>query len=160
MPQQRRQHVHLPAQLRHVGAQIAAGERDGDGRDAGLRFLLEVFSRLAHFLREFLKLGTTGLAVAGIATAAVALTAEKAAAQAAGASTLRTVLDRGKLIVGTGSTNAPWLKVSSSGMRCSQAALATKYSALASAASARVRSALFASAFGWGFCGSGFFAAG
>jgi len=61
-----------------------------------------------HARREFLKLGTTGLAVAGIATAAVALTAEKAAAQAAGASTLRTVLDRGKLIVGTGSTNAPW----------------------------------------------------
>jgi polar amino acid transport system substrate-binding protein len=59
--------------------------------------------------REFLKLGTTGMAVAGLATAAAAtLTAEKAAAQAPSGSILRTVLDRGKLIVGTGSTNAPW----------------------------------------------------
>jgi polar amino acid transport system substrate-binding protein len=59
--------------------------------------------------REFLKLGTTGVAVAGLATAAAAtLTAEKAAAQAPSGSLLRTVLDRGKLLVGTGSTNAPW----------------------------------------------------
>jgi polar amino acid transport system substrate-binding protein len=59
--------------------------------------------------REFLKLGTTGLAMAGLATAATAaLTAEKAAAQSATNSLIRTVLDRGKLIVGTGSTNAPW----------------------------------------------------
>jgi len=56
--------------------------------------------------REILKLGTTGLAAAGLA--AVALSAEKAAAQSAPNSLLRTVLDRGKLIVGTGSTNAPW----------------------------------------------------
>ncbi|MHB2165671.1 transporter substrate-binding domain-containing protein [Alsobacter sp. R-9] len=54
--------------------------------------------------RDFLKFG----AVAAAGAAAVALSAEKAAAQAAGTSTLRTVLDRGKLIVGTGSTNAPW----------------------------------------------------
>ena len=33
---------------------------------------------------------------------------QKAAAQAAPGSLLRTVLDRGQLIVGTGSTNAPW----------------------------------------------------
>jgi polar amino acid transport system substrate-binding protein len=59
--------------------------------------------------REFLKLGTTGVAVAGLATAAAAtLAAEKAAAQAPSGSLLRTVLDRGKLLVGTGSTNAPW----------------------------------------------------
>ncbi|MCP8940390.1 transporter substrate-binding domain-containing protein [Alsobacter sp. SYSU M60028] len=59
--------------------------------------------------RGFLKLGTAGLAVAGVAAAAtVTATAQKAAAQAAGNSVLRTVLDRGKLIVGTGSTNAPW----------------------------------------------------
>ncbi len=57
--------------------------------------------------RGFLKLGTAGLAVAGLATAAT-LSAEKAAAQSAPGSMLRTVLDRGKLIVGTGSTNAPW----------------------------------------------------
>jgi len=62
-----------------------------------------------HARREFLKLGTTGLAVAGLAGATAAtLTAQEAAAQAPGGSTLRTVLDRGKLVVGTGSTNAPW----------------------------------------------------
>jgi polar amino acid transport system substrate-binding protein len=59
--------------------------------------------------REFLKLGTTGVAVAGLVGAAAAtFTAEKAAAQSPSGSLLRTVLDRGKLIVGTGSTNAPW----------------------------------------------------
>jgi polar amino acid transport system substrate-binding protein len=36
------------------------------------------------------------------------LSAHEAAAQSAEDSLLRTVLDRGKLIVGTGSTNAPW----------------------------------------------------
>jgi len=62
-----------------------------------------------HARREFLKLGTTGLVVAGLAGATAAtLTAQDAAAQAPGGSTLRTVLDRGKLVVGTGSTNAPW----------------------------------------------------
>ena len=59
--------------------------------------------------REFLKIGSAGLVMAGMAGAAAAtLTAEKAAAQSAPGSLLRTVLDRGKLIVGTGSTNAPW----------------------------------------------------
>jgi polar amino acid transport system substrate-binding protein len=59
--------------------------------------------------REFLRLGTTGLAVAGLVGATAATIApESAAAQAPAGSTLRTVLDRGKLIVGTGSTNAPW----------------------------------------------------
>ena len=46
--------------------------------------------------------------VGGLALAAAASTAQQAAAQAAPNSLLRTVLDRGKLIVGTGSTNAPW----------------------------------------------------
>jgi polar amino acid transport system substrate-binding protein len=59
--------------------------------------------------RSFIKLGTVGAALAGAAVAtAGALGTEKAYAQAASGSTLRTVLDRGKLIVGTGSTNAPW----------------------------------------------------
>ena len=59
--------------------------------------------------RDFLKLGTAGAAAAGIIGAAAAtLVPEKAAAQAASGSLLRTVLDRGKLLVGTGSTNAPW----------------------------------------------------
>ena len=59
--------------------------------------------------RDFLKYGSAGLAVAGAALAAAApLTASKAYAQAAPGSVLRTVLDRGKLMVGTGSTNAPW----------------------------------------------------
>lgn len=56
--------------------------------------------------RGFLKFGA--VAAVGAAAAAATLSPEKAAAQAAGTSTLRTVLDRGKLIVGTGSTNAPW----------------------------------------------------
>ena len=54
--------------------------------------------------REFLKLGAVAAAGAAVAT----LSAEKAAAQAPAGSTLRAVLDRGKLVVGTGSTNAPW----------------------------------------------------
>src|ERR1044071_8950894 len=59
--------------------------------------------------REFLKLGTAGVAMAGLVGATAAtLTPEKAAAQAPAGSLLRTVLDRGKVIVGTGSTNAPW----------------------------------------------------
>jgi polar amino acid transport system substrate-binding protein len=60
--------------------------------------------------RDFLKLSGVGAAVAaGVAAAATtALTPQQAAAQAPAGSTLRTVLNRGKLIVGTGSTNAPW----------------------------------------------------
>jgi polar amino acid transport system substrate-binding protein len=58
--------------------------------------------------RDFLKLGMAGLATAGVMSAATAVDVQKAAAQAAPDSLLRTVLDRGKLIVGTGSTNAPW----------------------------------------------------
>jgi polar amino acid transport system substrate-binding protein len=55
--------------------------------------------------RDFFRLGAaTAVGVAAMAS----LSAEKAAAQAAPTSTLRTVLNRGKLIVGTGSTNAPW----------------------------------------------------
>jgi len=45
---------------------------------------------------------------AGAVLAAAALDASRAAAQAAPTSLLRTVLDRGHLIVGTGSTNPPW----------------------------------------------------
>jgi polar amino acid transport system substrate-binding protein len=56
--------------------------------------------------RDFLKLGGLGLAAG--AAAAVALSARRAAAQAAPQSQLRAVLNRGRLIVGTGSTNAPW----------------------------------------------------
>ena len=55
--------------------------------------------------RDFLKFGMAGLATAGVLAT---VDAQKAAAQAASDSLLRTVLDRGKLIVGTGSTNAPW----------------------------------------------------
>lgn len=56
--------------------------------------------------RDFLKLA--GLATAGVVGAATTVDVQKAAAQAAPDSLLRTVLDRGKVIVGTGSTNAPW----------------------------------------------------
>lgn len=57
--------------------------------------------------REFLKLGMGGAVLAG-AAGVVALSAQKAAAQSAETSLLRTIIDRGHLIVGTGSTNAPW----------------------------------------------------
>ncbi|HZS32828.1 MAG TPA: transporter substrate-binding domain-containing protein [Methylomirabilota bacterium] len=61
--------------------------------------------------RDLLKLGGLGVA-AGVAAAgagaASALSPRVAYAQAAPASLLRSVLDRGRLIVGTGSTNAPW----------------------------------------------------
>ena len=49
-----------------------------------------------------------GAAAGAVLAAGAALDPQKAAAQAASESLLRTVLDRGKLIVGTGSTNAPW----------------------------------------------------
>jgi polar amino acid transport system substrate-binding protein len=59
--------------------------------------------------RHFLKLGSMGVALAGAAAlTSASLKTEQAYAQAASTSLLRTVLDRGKLIVGTGSTNAPW----------------------------------------------------
>lgn len=55
--------------------------------------------------RNLFRLGATGL---GLAAADAVLDPSRAAAQAQPASLLRTVLDRGKLIVGTGSTNPPW----------------------------------------------------
>jgi polar amino acid transport system substrate-binding protein len=57
--------------------------------------------------RDFLRLSAVG-AAALAAGAATATGAQQAAAQAPAGSTLRTVLNRGKLVVGTGSTNAPW----------------------------------------------------
>jgi polar amino acid transport system substrate-binding protein len=60
--------------------------------------------------RSFFGAGGAGLVTAGLVGAAAAATfdVEKAYAQAAEGSLLRTVLDRGNLVVGTGSTNAPW----------------------------------------------------
>ncbi len=59
--------------------------------------------------RKLLLGGGVGLAAAGIAAAGgTLLTAEKAAAQSSEDSLLRKVLDRGKVRVGSGSTNAPW----------------------------------------------------
>lgn len=62
--------------------------------------------------RDLLKLAGLGI-TAGVAAGAGLLTGgalnpEQAYAQAQPASVLRTVLDRKKLLVGTGSTNAPW----------------------------------------------------
>jgi polar amino acid transport system substrate-binding protein len=54
----------------------------------------------------FAALGAATLGAA--AFAGMAATAERAAAQAPRESLLRTVISRGRLIVGTGSTNAPW----------------------------------------------------
>jgi polar amino acid transport system substrate-binding protein len=61
--------------------------------------------------RGILRGGGAGLAALGAAAAATGgavLGARQAAAQAAEGSLLRTVLDRGHVIVGSGSTNAPW----------------------------------------------------
>jgi polar amino acid transport system substrate-binding protein len=58
--------------------------------------------------RSFLLAGGVGLAGGAAAAGASLLSPRRAYAQAAGTSLLRTVLDRGHLIVGTGSTNAPW----------------------------------------------------
>ncbi len=57
--------------------------------------------------RDLLKLSGFGVA-AGVAAAGSVLTPRQAYAQARSDSLLRAVLDRGKLVVGTGSTNAPW----------------------------------------------------
>lgn len=57
--------------------------------------------------REMIKLSALGLAGGAIAAGAT-LGARQAAAQSAPNSQLRTVLNRGKVLVGTGSTNAPW----------------------------------------------------
>lgn len=58
--------------------------------------------------RDILRQGGTGLAAAAAVGAVGATAAQQAAAQAPADSLLRTVLDRGRLLVGTGSTNAPW----------------------------------------------------
>src|SRR5258708_40326337 len=58
--------------------------------------------------RDFIKLGGLGGLAVAAAGGAMALGAQQAAGQAAPESLLRTVLARGKLIVGTGSTNPPW----------------------------------------------------
>jgi polar amino acid transport system substrate-binding protein len=55
--------------------------------------------------RNLFRLGATGL---GLAAASAMLDPQRSAAQAPSGSMLRTVLDRGHLIVGTGSTNPPW----------------------------------------------------
>jgi polar amino acid transport system substrate-binding protein len=58
--------------------------------------------------RDILRQGGTGLAAAAGVGITGALAARQAAAQAPADSLLRTVLDRGHVLVGTGSTNAPW----------------------------------------------------
>jgi polar amino acid transport system substrate-binding protein len=83
-----------------AGAARLSGDRhmtDRNDADAGAR-------------RDFLKLSGVGAAVAAgvVAAAGTSLHAQQAAAQAPAGSTLRSVLNRGRLIVGTGSTNAPW----------------------------------------------------
>lgn len=59
--------------------------------------------------RDFLKSGALGLAGGALAAGAgLTLNPQQAAAQASADSALRRVIDRGHLICGTGSTNAPW----------------------------------------------------
>jgi polar amino acid transport system substrate-binding protein len=49
-----------------------------------------------------------GAALSGAAVVAAGLSPRAALAQEAGPSRLQEVLDRGRLVVGTGSTNPPW----------------------------------------------------
>lgn len=63
---------------------------------------------MTNLRRNFLKLGAAGAATLGLAGGATLIAAREAAAQASPDSVLRTALDRGKVLVGTGSTNAPW----------------------------------------------------
>ena len=58
--------------------------------------------------REMMKLSALGLAGVAVVASGATVGARQAAAQAAPNSQLRTVLNRGRLLVGTGSTNAPW----------------------------------------------------
>lgn len=60
--------------------------------------------------RDWMRLGLAGLGGAAVALAGTKLIGGPSGSAGASAapSRLRTVLDRGKLIVGTGSTNAPW----------------------------------------------------
>ena len=59
--------------------------------------------------RDFLKIGALGLAGGALLAGASAVpSASRAYAAADPNSKLRAVLDRGHVIVGTGSTNAPW----------------------------------------------------
>ena len=60
-------------------------------------------------VENFLKVGALGLAGGAVIAGAAAMPdATKAYAAADPNSKLRQILDRGHLIVGTGSTNAPW----------------------------------------------------
>jgi polar amino acid transport system substrate-binding protein len=58
--------------------------------------------------RKVLLRGGAGIAAAGVLAGSTLLQPREAAAQSAPDSLLRKVLDRGNLLVGTGSTNAPW----------------------------------------------------
>ena len=58
--------------------------------------------------RSFLIGGGVGLATGLIAAGGTMLSTQEAVAQSSSDSLLRTVLDRGNIRVGTGSTNAPW----------------------------------------------------
>ena len=68
-----------------------------------------LLSQLIPSRRQFFGRSAAGTAAGLAAVAAgVALDPQRAAAQARPDSLLRTVLNRGRIIVGTGSTNAPW----------------------------------------------------
>lgn len=82
------------------------GNRLGDSRRASNKEGNMTMRSFDGDRRSFMAAG--GLGLAGGIAAAAAATPQVAYAQAAGDSLLRTVLDRGHLVVGTGSTNAPW----------------------------------------------------
>src|SRR5258708_10115895 len=100
----------LPRQspMRRVAFSVSRDRFGTGGRSAGRQWKGGSSMTEARDRRDFIKLGGIGGVAVAAAGAATALGAQQAAAQAASESLLRTVLNRGKLIVGTGSTNPPW----------------------------------------------------
>src|SRR5262249_34358322 len=99
----------LPPRVRLAYAGVVSARTGVNSEGPGSREAESMSTRSDR--RAVLKLGGLG-AAAGLATlgasAASLLSPARAYAQAKSDSLLRTVLDRGKLLVGTGSTNAPW----------------------------------------------------
>ena len=94
-----------------VGEEPVTGDRDfrqySDMRRANWPDRQERGGNMDSFMQRRSVLGL-GAAASAVLAAGAVLDPQKAAAQAASESVLRTALDRGKLIVGTGSTNPPW----------------------------------------------------
>src|SRR5258708_9787680 len=94
--------------MRRIAFSVSRDRFGTGGRFAGRQWKGGSSMTEARDRRDFIKLGGIGGIAVAAAGAATALGAQQAAAQAAPESLLRTVLNRGKLIVGTRSDNTPW----------------------------------------------------